>query len=256
MAERRMFAKNIIESDAFYDLSMEEQVLYLHLGMNADDDGIVDNARAVTRSCGLKTNVLDRLIELRFLMRLENGLILIKHWKINNYVQKDRYKPTAYAEEFSAVELKDNGSYTEKNKVYETPDRAVEMVDTEEDNALDTQESDTLDTQYADTQVRLGKDRLGKVRLGKDRGMGEGPDKRFQRPTIQDVKAYCIERGNNVDPQRWYDYYSANGWKVGKNSMKDWKAAVRTWERNNPQPKQPQSSFMDMADEIVKEYGL
>ena len=66
---------------------------------------------------------------------------------------------------------------------------------------------------------------------------------RFRAPTINEVKAYCQERGNKVDPQRWYDYYESNGWKVGRNGMKDWKAAVRTWERNGidkraPEPKQ------------------
>lgn len=59
------------------------------------------------------------------------------------------------------------------------------------------------------------------------------PQKRFAKPTLDDVKEYCQERGNNVDAERWYNYYSANGWKVGKNSMKDWKAAVRTWERSD-----------------------
>lgn len=52
-----------------------------------------------------------------------------------------------------------------------------------------------------------------------------------KRPTLEEVKAYCTERGNKVDPERWFDYYTSNGWKVGKNPMKDWKAAVRTWER-------------------------
>lgn len=56
--------------------------------------------------------------------------------------------------------------------------------------------------------------------------------KRFKPPTVDEVKAYCIERQNNVDAERFIDYYTANGWKVGKNTMKDWKAAVRTWERN------------------------
>lgn len=59
-------------------------------------------------------------------------------------------------------------------------------------------------------------------------------------PTLEEVKSYCQERNNNVDAERWYDYYSANGFKVGKNPMKDWKAAVRTWERNEFNPKTPE----------------
>ena len=217
-----MFAKNIIESDAFYDLSAEEQVLYLHLGMNADDDGIVDNARTVARSCGYKPDVINSLIKKRFLIQLENGLVLIKHWKINNYVQKDRYKPTAYTEEFSKVVLKDNGSYTEAEKL------------------MDTQEPETLDTQYVDTQVRLGKDRLGKDRVN---SVG-----RFTPPTLEEIKAYCIERSNNVDPVRFFNYYESNGWKVGRNRMKDWKAAVRTWERS--ETKKQSQSFEEMLSTL------
>lgn len=60
---------------------------------------------------------------------------------------------------------------------------------------------------------------------------------RFAPPTVDDVKAYCFERGNNVDPQRFVDYYTSNGWKVGKNPMKDWKATVRNWETRDETPK-------------------
>lgn len=57
--------------------------------------------------------------------------------------------------------------------------------------------------------------------------------KRFEKPTLSEIKAYCIERNNNVDAQHFFDYYESNGWKVGKNSMKNWQAAVRTWEKNS-----------------------
>lgn len=65
-----------------------------------------------------------------------------------------------------------------------------------------------------------------------EKDIDKKPQKRFAKPTLDDVKAYCQERNNNVDPEKWFNYYSANGWKVGKNPMKDWKAAVRTWERS------------------------
>jgi hypothetical protein len=64
---------------------------------------------------------------------------------------------------------------------------------------------------------------------------------RFTKPTIEEIKAYCEERNNNVDPERFYDYYEANGWKVGKNAMKDWKASVRTWERNGYSDSKPKN---------------
>lgn len=70
---------------------------------------------------------------------------------------------------------------------------------------------------------------------------------RFTPPTLEDVKAYCLERNNNVDAERFIDYYTANGWKVGKNPMKDWKAAVRTWERSS-QPAQQKTAGSEYAD--------
>lgn len=62
-------------------------------------------------------------------------------------------------------------------------------------------------------------------------------NKKFVKPSIEEVEAYCYERGGSVDPQRWYDFYESNGWKVGKNPMKDWKASVRNWERESYQTK-------------------
>jgi len=74
--------------------------------------------------------------------------------------------------------------------------------------------------------------------------------KRFAPPTLDEVQAYCEERGNNVDPDRFIDYYTSNGWRVGKNPMKDWKAAVRSWERsdNSPAPFKEKRvlTFMDL----------
>ena len=73
--------------------------------------------------------------------------------------------------------------------------------------------------------------------------------RRFTKPTIEEVEAYCQERNKGVDAQRWYDYYSSNGWKVGKNPMKDWKAAVRTWERSDSNGKPKSSNFTPYPDE-------
>ena len=73
--------------------------------------------------------------------------------------------------------------------------------------------------------------------------------RRFTKPTLEDVQAYCLERGKGVDAQKWFDYYSANGWKVGKNPMKDWKAAVRTWERSGDNGKSRSVSFTPYPDE-------
>ena len=79
--------------------------------------------------------------------------------------------------------------------------------------------------------------------------LGDNQVYRFVKPTIEEVTAYCTERGKGVDPQKWYDHYTANGWKVGKNPMQDWKAAVRTWERSGDNGKHRQVNFTPYPDE-------
>lgn len=80
----------------------------------------------------------------------------------------------------------------------------------------------------------------------------------FKKPTVDEVKAYCLERKNTVDPEKWFNYYESNGWKVGKNPMKDWKAAVRVWEHKN-QPKDEEPTVLVeegqfYIDESMTEY--
>ena len=207
MAERRMFAKTIIDSDAFLDMPMSAQCLYFHLAMRADDDGFINNPKKIQRMVGASDDDARLLLAKRFLIAFDSGVVVIKHWRIHNYIRNDRYKPTVYTEEMGKLTVKSTGAYT---------------MDT---NGIPT----GIPNGYQmETQVRLGKDSIGKDSLGK--GSAEGRSK-FSPPTIEEVRAYCSERKNGVDPQRFIDHYTANGWKVGKNSMKDWKAAVRTWER-------------------------
>lgn len=207
MAERRMFAKTIIDSDAFLDMPLSAQALYFHLSMRADDDGFVNNPKKIQRMVGASDDDCKLLVIKRFILTFESGIIVIKHWKIHNYIRNDRYKETKYLEEKSLLELNKNNGYTEKQPL-------------------------GIPNGYQmDTQVRLGKDRL---ELGKDsiEEVKTEKIKRFIKPTIDEIRTYCLERNNSVDSQRFYDYYESNGWKVGKNPMKDWKASVRTWERS------------------------
>ena len=231
MAERRMFAKTIIDSDAFLDMPMSTQALYFHLSMRADDDGFINNPKRIQRMIGASDDDLKLLIAKSFIIIFESGVVVIKHWKIHNYIQSARYKPTVYAEEKSLLDVKKNKAYTFNNN---------ECIQ----NVYNT-----------DTQDRLGKDRLGKDRLelGKD-SIDIEPKrkaKRFTPPTLEEVTAYCIERNNSVDPQHFIDYYTSNGWLVGKNKMKDWKAAVRTWERNgysSTKPSRPNTKAQELDD--------
>lgn len=140
MAERRMFAKTIIDSDAFLDMPLTSQVLYFHLSMRADDDGFINNAKKIQRMIGATEDDLKLLIAKSFIIPFDSGIVVIKHWKIHNYIQKDRYKETVYKDEKSMLDTKKNNSYT-----------------------LCIQNGDNMET-----QVRLGKVSIDKVSIGKD----------------------------------------------------------------------------------------
>lgn len=119
MAEKRMFTMKIIDSDEFLDMPLSTQALYFHLNMRADDDGFINNPRRIQRTVGTSDDDLKLLIAKRFVICFENGVIVIKHWRMHNTLRKDRYKPTQYQEEYARLYLKENSAYTEHHSLPE-----------------------------------------------------------------------------------------------------------------------------------------
>lgn len=113
MAEKRMFAKSIVLSDAFLDMPMSARCLYFTLGMLADDDGFVSAPKSIMRQCGASQDDMSILIAKRYILAFESGVIVIKHWRINNYLRADRYVETTYLEEKNTLSLDKKGAYTE-----------------------------------------------------------------------------------------------------------------------------------------------
>lgn len=138
MAERRMFAKTIIDSDAFLDMPISARLLYYDLSMRADDDGFVNSPKKIMRMIGATQDDLNILVLRKFIIPFDNGIVVIKHWRIHNYIRKDTYSETKYLEQKELLELDENKSYKLKNN------RCNISVD------------------EPSTQVRLGKDRLDK----------------------------------------------------------------------------------------------
>ena len=221
MAERRMFAKKITESDAFLDMPSSTQMLYFHLSMNADDDGFVNNPKKIQRMCGASNDDFKLLIAKSFVILFESGVIVIKHWKMHNYIQSDRYRPTDYVEEKSMLGIKKNKAYTlDEDKMVA---KCIQDVSVGKDS--------------------IGEDRLDKVSIVEDSidedsiavNVKKKTSTRFTPPTVEDVREYCEERNNGIDPEAFVSFYESKGWMIGKNKMKDWKAAVRTWEKGRKQ---------------------
>ena len=117
MAEKRMFAKSIVLSDAFLDMPMSARCLYFTLGMLADDDGFVDCPKSIMRQCGASQDDLAILVGKRFVLLFDTGVIVIKHWRINNYLRSDRYTPTSHIKEKASIEVDSNGAYTERAEI-------------------------------------------------------------------------------------------------------------------------------------------
>ena len=224
MAERRMFAKTIIDSDAFLDMPLSSQALYFHLSMRADDDGFVNNPKKIQRVIGAADDDLKLLAAKRFVIPFETGVCVIKHWRIHNFIRSDRYKETVYQEEKSQLITKDNKAYTlrQDDEIQTIPDPGMTVGIPAVSNR--------------DTQVRLGKDR---DRLGKDSidCLPEGetppdpplpvapPSPVLISITLNDKTEYPI---TEEDVNGWQDLYPAVDIMQELRKMKGWADANPT----------------------------
>lgn len=205
-----MFNKQITRSDAFLDMPRSTRLLYYDLNLDADDDGFVDKYKSIMRLTGASEDDLKLLIAKSFIIPFETGVIVIKHWRMNNLIRSDRYKPTVYQEEKSQLQLKGNCSYTKKTT-----------------NGIPSDNQMT-------PQYSIGKNSIVKESI-EDKGeqVATSSVKRFVKPTLEEIAAYCEERKNGISAQQFMDFYESKGWKVGNQPMKDWKACVRTWEQRH-----------------------
>ena len=215
MAQRRMFNKTITNNDNFLEMPDSSQNLYFHLSMNADDDGFVDNWKSIIRMTGHKEDDLKILIAKQYIIPFESGVIVIRHWRLNNYLQKDRITPTNYKEEKALLT-------TDLNNVYNLDTKCIHSIDK---NSIDKNSID---------------------------------NKRFIKPALEQIKEYCLERNNNVDSERFFNYYEANGWVQGKSRkpIKDWKACVRTWEQTEKKKDNPSWFNTEVTKEEMTEEEL
>lgn len=210
MAERRMFAKTIVTSDAFLDMPATARCLYFTLGMFADDDGFVNNPKSIMRQVGSTTDDMNILIAKKFVIIFESGVIVIKHWKIHNYIQSDRYHSTKYQDEMKLLSVDENKAYTRKNEEW------------------------IQDVSITDTEVRLGKDRLGEVRLGENNMSSSDDDAQFMA-TVREIIAYLNETvGTAYKPTSGYikpliHARLAEGFTVSDFKTVIWKKA-REWK--------------------------
>ena len=233
MAQRRMFSKKIVETDFFMEMSPTAKLLYFYLNMSADDDGFVGNPKTIKLISGATDDDLKILIAKQFIIPFDSGVVVIKDWKIHNYIRKDTYNSTVYKFEKSQLLDDDNGAYI-----------------------LNENEPSTGRPREVDT----GKDRLGKDRLGKDNNMSDKSDAVIP---YSEIISYLNEKANrgfkNVDANkrlikaRWKEGYKLEDFqKVIDNKVLDW-----TGKTINGQPAekylQPSTLFGTKFDNYLNE---
>lgn len=201
MAQRRMFSKKIVETDFFMEMSPTAKLLYFYLNMSADDDGFVGNPKTIKLISGATDDDLKILIAKQFIIPFDSGVIVIKDWKIHNYIQKDRYNQTQYLDEKKQLLVEENGSYT----------KCIQ------------------DVSKVDTQDRLGKDRLGK-----DNNMSDKSDEVIPYSEIISYLNEKTGRGfRNVDANkklikaRWNEGFKVEDFKtVIDNMVTNWSGKI------------------------------
>lgn len=228
MAERRMFAKTIIDSDAFLDMSVTARLLYYDLSMRADDDGFVNSPKKIMRMIGASEDDLRMLAARKFIIPFENGVVVIKHWRIHNYIRKDRYNETTYSEQKELLELDENGSY-----------RLVD--DQRSTNGLPV------------VDQRLTQDRLGKVRLGKS-SLGEDKPPRhkygqYQNVLLTDEDLAKLQAEFPDDWQKRIERLSEYIASTGK-SYKNHLATIRNWASRDKEKQAKKYVGQDLDDPL------
>jgi len=218
MAERRMFAKTIVTSDAFLDMPLSARCLYFTLGMFADDDGFVNSPKSIMRQVGASMDDMRILIAKKFIIEFEDGVIVIKHWRINNYLRNDRYVPTKYQDHRNELILDQNGAYS-------LPPAGIPMVDQRypQDNVEESKGEDRVD------KDRESKDNNNTTAIpypslsSYEGAFGAEP------PQYADLFRFFKDDLGVEDYReqvyRFFDYNEKRGWDC----LPQWKEAARRW---------------------------
>jgi len=220
MADRRMFSKKITDCDEFTSLSANCQALYLHICLAADDDGFCNQVSTAIVKAHAKKGDLTTLINKKYLLQFNTGVVCVKHWKMHNLIRQDRKTPTFYQREFELLEVDNEGKYHLKS---------VEISR--------VQPNDNQMTTNCQPNDRIGKDSIGKVSIVEDSIYINNTHKGSVAPSVEEVEEHIKQKGYHFTANEFWNYYNAQGWKLSNGlAIKDWKSCCVTWE-NKRKPK-------------------
>ena len=224
MAKKRMFSMDVIDTDRFMEMPSSAQNLYFHLGMHGDDDGFIASPKRIMRAIGSAEDDLKLLITKGFIIPFESGVVVITDWRANNNLRNDRYHETRCLAEKKLLSVDETtGKYALSVSPLATYGCAIGIPS---DNQSDTGGFPSI-AKHSITEQNITE---SEYISGKPQRT-----KKFVPPTLEEVKAYATERGSDVDPERFYDYFTAGDWKDSRgNPVRSWKQKFLTWERAQP----------------------
>lgn len=230
MAKKRMFSIAIVDTDAFLDMPLSTQALYFHLNMRADDDGFVGNPKRIQSFIGASEDDLKLLIAKRFILVFENGVIVIKHWRMHNTLRKDRYTPTNYLDELHSLGIKENKAYTDditKAVISWLPDgcqignpdidKGKEIdkdkeidIDKDKENISSKELEEFFDAIWAEYPVKRGKGSVSKSKKKILYKIGIGQLKRCINRYLAETDKRYLKNGSTFFNSAYVDYLDKN----------------------------------------------
>lgn len=239
MAKKRMFSLGVLDTDAFLDMPLSAQALYFHLNLRADDDGFIGSPKRVAKIIGASDDDLKLLVAKRFVIAFEDGVIVIKHWRMHNAIRKDRYLQTNFFDDLKALKLKPNGSYTLDGnypgiEYLGDPENEIQDDDIPDDNQMATNDipdgNQMPQTSASDIDIGIGLD------IDKDKQNNKGVDlKPKEIVYADDVAAIPI-----IDGSDWrvpLDYYEECKKNYPSVDVKREFSKMRMWSLSNPNKK-------------------
>lgn len=238
MAERRMFAKAIVESDVFLEMPHCAQTLYFHLSMNADDEGFVNRVQTIMRMVRAGADDLNILVARRFVILFDTKVLVVKHWRINNYLRSDRFHPTEHIEERGMLNVKENGAYTLADAVLQdeigtqigggipvgTPlvyQRYTELYKNRIEERSSYRASESAHAGATTTTSTTSKNISADNAYTRDVTT-------TTTPSIEDVRDFAEKNGIVTDLDAFYAYNEMRGWDV-----KNWRGALKRWAQKD-----------------------
>ena len=245
MADKRMFSNAIVNSDVFLDMPLSTQALYFHLSMNADNEGFVGSPKKIQKMIGASDDDMRILLAKRYILGFESGIIVIKHWYINNNIRQDQAKKTTYIEERAMLMLDGKQAYTEqKAGKYQAKDNQLTVNKQRTNCELTVKQLPSI-VEYSREEYSICENNNAHAH----------EDFLPSIPSIQEIKDYIKLKSYKIDSQRFYNYYSAKGWKLGNTPISNWQVLIDDWARKDFIGNRIQNEFPQRMEQANDGFG-